>query len=308
MDYSLIQSLVEAAYHKFKYEYPNEEPFFRITCTRKFGRSEKRNWRSTEDGTYPMRTVHKDGAESYNEIRPSGVRLDESQLVKNDDETKNRNESNRWASPVKTIPIKKSVVRDADKKIILTTKFNYDAMVDVRFDEPITVSTIKYFMNTTNGLLKELHEGYKVFLEDPTLWKGKEVFMFNPNTGSTFEERLDKAMLALREIDTKDVESKIERLEAITQTDAFTCLDCDDVLANLKTTFKSTLTIRDLAEKYISTEKKLNDLKSVVMPIMRHYKHLNLVKMMGEDGFIKTVGFLVDFLHTMDDDDYYDND
>ena len=304
----MIQSLVEAAYFRFKYEFPNEEPFFRITCTRKFGRSEKRSWRSTEDGSYSMRTVNKDGIESYSKVRPSGVRLDESQLVKNDVETKNRNESNRWASSVRTVPIKRSVKKDADKKIILTTKFNYDAMVDIRFDEPVTVSTVKYFMNTTNGLLKELHEGYKVFLEDPTLWKGKEVLMLNPNTGATFEERLDKAMLALRSIDTKDVESKIERLEVITQTDAFTCLDCDDVIANLKTTFKTTLTIRDLAEKYISTQKKLNDLKSVVMPIMRHYKHLNLAKMMSDDGFIKTVGFLVDFLHTMGDDDYDDND
>lgn len=308
MDYSLIQSLVEAAYFKFKHEYPNEEPFFRITCTRKFGRSERRSWRNTENGSYSMRTVHKNGVESYDKIRPSGVRLDESQLVKNDDETKSRNESNRWASSVKTLPIRRSVIKDADKKIILTTKFNYDAMVDVRFDEPVTVSTIKYFMDTTNGLLKELHEGYKVFLEDPTLWKGKEVLMLNPNVGATFEERLDKAMLALRGINTKDVESKIDKLEVITQTDAFTCLDCDDVLTNLKTTFKTTLTIRDLAEKYILTQKKLNDLKSVVMPIMKHYRHLNLTKMMSDDGFIKTVGFLVDFLHTMGEDDYNDYD
>ena len=308
MDYSLIQSLVEAAYYKFKYEYPNEEPFFRITCTRKFGRSERRSWRSAEGDSYLMRTVLKDGVKCYDEVEPTGVRLDESQLVKNDNEMKRRNETNKWTSPVKTLPLKRSVVKDADKKIILTTKFNYDAMVDVRFDEPVTVSTVKYFMNTTNGLLKELHEGYKVFLEDPMLWKGKEVLMFNPNVGSTFEERLDKAMLALRGINTKDVELKIETLESITQTDAFTCLYCDDVLTNLKTTFKTTLTIRDLAEKYITTQKKLNNLKSVVMPIMRHYKHLNLVKMMGDDGFIKTVGFLVDFLHTMGDDDYDEND
>ena len=304
----MIQSLVEAAYFKFKHEFPNEEPFFRITCTRKFGRSERKSWRKVEDGSYSMRTVRRNGAENFTTIKPSGVRLDESQPVKNDDETKNRNESNRWASPVKTLPIRRSMVKDADKKIILTTKFNYDAMVDIRFDEPITVSTVKYFMDTTNGLLKELHEGYKVFLEDPTLWKGKEVLMLDPNTGSTFEERLDKAVRALRGINSKDVESKIERLEVITQTDAFTCIDCDDVLANLKTTFKTTLTIRDLAEKYILTQKKLNDLKSVVMPIMKHYKHLNLIKMMSDDGFIRTVGFLVDFLHTMGEDncDNYD--
>ena len=190
----------------------------------------------------------------------------------------------------------------------MTTKFSYDAMVDVRFDEPITVSTIKYFVNTTNGLLKELHEGYKVFLEDPTLWKGKEVLMLNSSSGLTFEDRLDKAMSALRNINREDVESKIEKLEVVTQTDAFTCLDCDDVLSNLKTTFKTTLTIRDLAEKYISTQRKLNDLKSTVMPVMRHYKHLKMEKMINDDGFIKTVGFLVDFLHTMNDNDYDDYD
>ena len=308
MDYSLIQSLVEAAYYRFKHEYPDEEPFFRITCTRKFGRSEKRSWRRSEDGSYSMRTVSKDGNQDLQVVKPRGISLDESYTTKNDNETKDRNETNRWISPRKTLPIRKSKIKDADKKIVLTTKFSYDAMIDVRFDEPVTVSTIKYFMDTTNGLLKELHEGYKVFLEDPTLWKGKEVLMLNPNMGSTFEDRLDKAMSALRNIDSKDVESKIEKLEVVTQTDAFTCLDCDDVLSNLKTTFKTTLTIRDLAEKYISTQRKLNDLKSTVMPVMRHYKHLKMEKMISDDGFIKTVGFLVDFLHTMGDEDYDDYD
>lgn len=308
MDYSLIQSLVEAAYYRFKNEYPNEEPFFRITCTRKFGRSERRSWRKPEDGSYSMRTVSKDGDQSFQSVKPRSVDLDESYVVKSDNEVKDRNETNRWISPGKTLPIRKTRIKDADKKIVMTTKFSYDAMVDVRFDEPITVSTIKYFVNTTNGLLKELHEGYKVFLEDPTLWKGKEVLMLNSSSGLTFEDRLDKAMSALRNINREDVESKIEKLEVVTQTDAFTCLDCDDVLSNLKTTFKTTLTIRDLAEKYISTQRKLNDLKSTVMPVMRHYKHLKMEKMINDDGFIKTVGFLVDFLHTMNDNDYDDYD
>ena len=308
MDYSLIQTLVEAAYYKFKHEYPNEEPFFRITCTRKFGRSEKRSWRRGEDVKYPMRVVSRTGSSEYDKIELNGVTLDESEVTRNDDEVKDRNDKNRWALPGKVLPIRKTKVKDADKKMILTTKFQYDAMVDVRFDEPISVSTIKYFMDTTNGLLKELHEGYKVFLEDPTIWKGKEVLMLNPDMGSTFEERMGKAMSTLRGINVKEVEAKIDVLEAITQTDTFTCVDCDDVMSSLKNTFKTTLTIRDLAEKYITTQKKLNDLKSLVIPIMRHYKHLNFDKMINDDGFIKTVGFLVDFLHTMGEDEYNDYD
>lgn len=312
MDYSLIQTLVEVAYFKFKHEFPDEEPFFRITCTRKFGRSERRNWRQGEGKTYPMRVVSKQGDRSYDEIHMTGVKLDESHLIKNDDVIKERNSNNRWSSTGKVLPIRKTRVQDADKKTVLTTKFPYDAMIDVRFDEPITVSTIKYFMDTTNGMIKELHEGYKVFLEDPAIWRGSEMLMLNPDMGSTFEDRLDKAISVLKKINIKEVESKIETLEVITQTDAFTCFDCDEIMSNLKTTFKTTLTIRDLAEKYISTQKKLNDLKSVVLPIMRHYKNLDLESMMSSDGFIKTVGFLVDFLHTMGDEeaqsDYDDYD
>lgn len=308
MDYSLIQSLVENAYYRFKHEYPNEEPFFRITCTRKFGRSENRSWRKTDEGSHSVRVVDRDGSSTFHSVKPTGLSLDESEILKIDESTKNRNEENRWKSAVKTVPLKRTRVKDADKKVILTTKFQYDAMIDVRFDEPITVSTIKYFMDTTTGLLRELQEGYKVFLEDPTLWRGKEVLMMNPSMGSTFEERFDKAMIALRKINVEEVKEKINLLETTTQTDAFTCFDCDDIMDNLKKTFKTTLTIRDLAEKYISTQRKLNDLKSIVLPIMRHYKHINMIQMIKDDGFIKTVGFLVDFLHTMGEDDYFDND
>lgn len=309
MDYSLIQTLVEAAYYRFKNEYPNEEPFFKITCTRKYGRSEKRTWRNIDKS---MRIFERDGSIRTHEVPLTGVKLDESVLIKNDDETKVRNEVNKWSQPRRTVPIKRTKVVDADKKTILTTKFKYDAMVDVRFDEPITVSSVRYFINTTNSLLKEVQEGYKVFLEDPTIWKSKEVLMVNVGQDVTFDDKLERAIKALKSHDEmiRSIEKKIESVEAVTQTEAFTCFDCDDVVSNLKTTFKSTLTIRDLAEKYITTQKKLNELKSLAIPIFKHYKYMKLFDMMEKEGFIRTIGFLLDFLHTLGDnqDDFDDNE
>ena len=310
MDYSLIQTLVEAAYHKFKYEFPNEEPFFRITCTRKFGRSEKRSWRNP-DGVDDMRVVSKEGKVTKQQVTIGNLKLDGSIKVRSDDKLKNDHERNRWISPRKTLPLMNRRVIDADKKTILTTKFNYDAMVDVRFDEPLIVSSVRYFMNTTNGLLKEIQEGYRVFLEDPTIWKGNEVFMMNMGQGVTFEDRLEKAIKAVKNHDdkVKYIEMKIQTVESMAQTEEFTCFDCDDVINNLKTTFKTTLSIRDLADKYINVQKKLNDLKSTVLPLFKRYKHLNLHDMMQKEGFIKTIGFLIDFLDTMgdDQDDYVDD-
>lgn len=308
MDYSLIQTLVEAAYHKFKHEYPNEEPFFRITCTRKFGRSEKRSWR-VKEGMDDMRVVAKDGSITRQTVPIGDLRLDESDKLKNDEDVKKRNDDNRWVSPGKVLPIIKRRVKDADKKIITTTKFSYDAMIDVRFDDPIVVSSVRYFMDTTNGLLKDIQEGYKVFLDDPSIWKGNEVIMMNMGQGSTFEERLGKAIKAISKHDeqVKIIERKIEVIEKLTQTDAFTCFDCDDVVNNLKTTFRTTLSIRDLADKYVSTQKKLNDLKNSVLPLFKRYKHLNLFDMMEREGFIKTIGFLVDFLDKMGEDDFIDD-
>jgi len=309
MDYCLIQTLVEAAYYKFKSEFPNEEPFFRITCTRKFGRSERRTWRQGDKG---MRVVERTGDVSHHRVPLSGVSLDESEELKRDEKIKQRSEENRWISPMKTIPVKRTKIKDADKKKILTTKFQYDAMIDVRFDEPITVSSIRYFIDTTNGLLKEIQEGYKVFMEDPAIWKGTETIMMGVDHGVSFDEKLDRAIRALKRQDElkTSIEQKLNLIEEVTQTDAFSCFDCDEVVDNLRKTFKTTLTVRDLADKYISTQKKLNDLKSSLIPIFKHYKYMKLFDMMEKDGFIKTVGFLVDFLHTLSDDqnDYDDND
>lgn len=310
MDYSLIQSLVENAYFKFKQEFPEEEPFFRITCTRKFGRSERRNWRGNRDDSYLVRTVDKHGRSSFEDHKPTPIVLNESVKLKNDDKIAQRNSENRWCSSSRTLPIQRVKVKDADKKTILTTKFTYDAMVDVRFDDPVTVSTIRYFMDTTNKVIKELHEGYKVFLEDPLFKCGSEMIYFGDVRDTTVDQRIEDAINTIKKskINQPNLEKKINTIECLTQTEAFTCLDCDDVVKELKETFKTTLTIRDLAEKYVVTQKKLNDLKSVAMPIMRSYKSLPINDMISKDGFIKTISFFIDFVDKENDKNDLDYD
>lgn len=337
MDYYLIQSLVEKSYNRFKAEYPNEEPYFRITCTRRW-KEDMGFWRAGVEGKKIMRVVSQERKISRHEITPEAVLLDEgvkvnSKLERQIEAFKKANENNASG---RGLPTRRIKIKDKDKTVIHSTKFAYDASVDVRFDNPITVSSFKYKMDRLYKRMEELREEYKVYFDDPLFTSKFEMFNTSGPVG-TIDERLDRTIKRTLDLKSKEAikyeidvnipkvseltdattntdnvfifDEKKSLLDVETQSDAtsMVCEDCAEAIATVSVAFKDEVTIRDLAVKYVDLQRKLNVLKSFVVPMMKRIKRIDFLMMIKQIGFIKTIKNFIMYLENEHDvDQIYD--
>lgn len=314
MNFNLVISLIESAYENFKRHFPEEEPYFKIICTRKYGRADRQHsWRkeSREIGKDSVKTVDLQAKESINLIQ--------AKLSKKNEKDDHKN------NPMGVVRVQKKKLIDKDN-IIETVPVllqNYDVGVDMRLDDPLTASVFRYCVDKTNYLVHELREEYRYFLETP-MCKNEPFLCFGEvNDVEDLEERIKKiedmkAKDKLRKEEIENLKREIELSKISTQsTDELKSMD--DLV---RRAFKESTTVRDVVERYLKNQKSLNDVKSMVMPLMEDrsmYPEFPLEVNLKEKGFIRTLGEFIDFLHVeiingsdhrprdhYDDDDWFD--
>jgi len=278
MNYNVVIALMESAYNKFKLQFPNEEPFFRITCSRKFGRSDRhRSWRPKNLET---RTVFPDRSSKFSQdninasldilgaTEAKGKPLTKKQQRDLEDGKTNLiREDKVIHKHIRPRPIK---LRDADTRRVEVTKVPYDACVDLRFDDPISVSVFKYCVDSANTLLKEIRTEYKLLLEDPLFNSvGSFVSTIEVDSVHTIEDSLEK----IKKIQEKEIEmrDRVVQMETVLPKLMAEKEVLDDLSKSVKAAFKESTTVQDVVSKYIDMQRKLNDLKSYVVPLMRKY-------------------------------------
>lgn len=304
MNFCVIISLIESAYQRFKHEYPDEEPFFRITCTRRYGRANRtRVWRPADR---EMRVVDKNGKPTFSEIDSSDeISLDNSILMKKK-QAQAFKESHQEVRPLggKKHEIRPTKIVDKDIETIKTTKVGFDACVDVRLDDPLTVNVFQYCLDKTNYILQELRAEYKVFLEDPMLnCKGTLVTTELISSVESLEKRIDMIVLARER--QKQLEVEFKRIEELRESQSNPIMD--KLVEDVKTAFKESTTVQEVVGKYIAVQRKLNDLKAKVVPLMNLYNEEPFIDKVNSQGFLATVWEFIDYLHNNTKDDYADD-
>lgn len=311
MNFNVVIAMMETAYYKFKDQFPDEEPFFRITCTRKYGRSDRyKSWRPKNLET---RVVFPDKKTEISETQiPDSFNLDKvipepyPQLSR-----KKQDEIERGRTDVvdssrvmgKYVRPKKNKMVDADTRTVEVTKVPYDACVDLRMDDPLSVGVFKYCIDTATMLLKEIRTEYKVLLEDP-LFKlnGAFVTTDDVNDISSIEENMEKIKkIKEKEEDMRDKISKMEESMPKLTRDSE---ELEGLNTTIKMAFKETSTVNEIVSKYIDVQKKLNDLKSYAVPLMKKYDEMPFIESIGKYGFIATVKEFIEYLHQNTADDY----
>lgn len=303
MNFCVIISLIESAYQRFKYEFPDEEPFFRITCTRRYGRANRtRVWRPADR---EMRVVDKNGEPTFLENSGSGeISLDNSTLMKKK-QAQAFKESQQEVKPLggKKHEVRPTKVIDKDIEIIKTTKVGFDACVDVRLDDPLTVNVFQYCLDKTNYILQELRAEYKVFLEDPMLnCKGTVVTTELTSDIESLEKRIDMIVLAKER--QKQLEDEFRKIEDLKESQSNPVME--KLVEDVKTAFKESTTVQEVVGKYIAVQRKLNDLKAKVVPLMKLYNEEPFIDKINSQGFLATVWEFIDYLHMNTRDDYAD--
>jgi len=311
MNYNVVIALMESAYNKFKLQFPNEEPFFRITCSRKFGRSDRhRSWRPKNLET---RTVFPDRSSKFSQdninasldilgaTEAKGKPLTKKQQRDLEDGKTNLiREDKVIHKHIRPRPIK---LRDADTRRVEVTKVPYDACVDLRFDDPISVSVFKYCVDSANTLLKEIRTEYKLLLEDPLFNSvGSFVSTIEVDSVHTIEDSLEK----IKKIQEKEIEmrDRVVQMETVLPKLMAEKEVLDDLSKSVKAAFKESTTVQDVVSKYIDMQRKLNDLKSYVVPLMRKYNEEPFIEKVAKNGFISTVKEFIEYLHQNTADDY----
>lgn len=304
MNFCVIISLIESAYQRFKNEFPDEEPFFRITCTRRYGRANRtRVWRPADR---EMRVVDKSGKPTFLEVDdPGEISLDNSILMKKK-QAQAFKESRQEVKPLggKKHEIRPTKVIDKDIETIKTTKVGFDACVDVRLDDPLTVNVFQYCLDKTNYILQELRAEYKVFLEDPVLnCKGTVVTTDSASDVESLEKRIDMIILAREK--QKQLEDEFKKVEELRESQSNPIME--KLVEDVKTAFKESTTVQEVVGKYIAVQRKLNDLKAKVVPLMKLYNEESFVDKINSQGFLATVWEFIDYLHKNTGDDYADD-
>lgn len=304
MNFCVIISLIESAYQRFKYEFPDEEPFFRITCTRRYGRANRtRVWRPADR---EMRVVDGNGKPTFLENSGSGeILLDNSTLMKKK-QAQAFKESQQEVKPLggKRHEVRPTKVIDKDIETIKTTKVGFDACVDVRLDDPLTVNVFQYCLDKTNYILQELRAEYKVFLEDPMLnCKGTVVTTELTSDVESLEKRIDMIVLARER--QKQLEDEFRKIEDLRESQSNPVME--KLVEDVKTAFKESTTVQEVVGKYIAVQRKLNDLKAKVVPLMKLYNEEPFIDKINSQGFLATVWEFIDYLHMNTRDDYADD-
>ena len=311
MNFNVVIAMMETAYYKFKDQFPNEEPFFRITCTRKYGRSDRyKSWRPKN---FETRVVFPDKKTEISETTiPSSFNLDKvipepyPQLSrkKQDELEKGRTDvidSSRVMG--KYVRPKRNKIVDADTRTVEVTKVTYDACVDLRLDDPLSVGVFKYCIDTATMLLKEIRTEYRVLLEDPLFkMNGAFVTTDDVNDITSIEENLEK----IKRIKEKEEEMKntITRMEETIPKFTKDSEELESLNTTIKMAFKETSTVNEIVSKYIDVQRKLNDLKSYVVPLMKKYNEMPFTDSITKYGFIATVKEFIEYLHQNTADDY----
>ena len=311
MNFNVVIAMMETAYYKFKDQFPDEEPFFRITCTRKYGRSDRyKSWRPKN---FETRVVFPDKKTEVSETQiPDSFNLDKvipepyPQLSrKQQDELEKGRTDVVDSSRVmgKYVRPKKNKLVDADIRTVEVTKVPYDACVDLRMDDPLSVGVFKYCIDTATMLLKEIRTEYKILLEDP-LFKTSGAFITTDDVNdiSSIEENLEK----IKKIKEKEEEmkNKVLQIEETLPKLSRDSEELEGLNATIKMAFKETSTVNEIVSKYIDVQKKLNDLKSYAVPLMKKYNEMPFTESITKYGFIATVKEFIEYLHQNTADDY----
>ena len=311
MNFNVVIAMMETAYYKFKDQFPDEEPFFRITCTRKYGRADRQKmWRPKNLETrvvFPDKSVEITNTEISSEIKldkavpelePYRTRKQQEEDERGRTDLINPNRiMARYVRP------QKNKIVDYDTRAVEVTKVPYDACVDLRMDEPISVGVFKYCIDSAQMLLKEIRTEYKVLMDDP-LFKSKGSFVSTDDIDSiqTIEDSLKTiASIKMKE---EEMRTKILQVESTLPQLTKNSEELDSLNKSIKLAFKESATVQEVVTKYIDVQKKLNELKSFALPLMKKYNEMPFLDSVMKYGFISTLKEFIEYLHQNTADDY----
>jgi hypothetical protein len=267
---SLVHFQLSRGYDEFKRQYPDEEPFVRVLCTRRYHSSDSLDWRSCKKSS------------EINEWRATSI---DEKGVSTDLETKkgvfeNKEVMTKKRSQHKILKRGTDVNERVIKKIEIKEEYTDETVKmvynPVTYAEVIIDGTMRPYNNnillydeiggTTRPMKIESVEDIKQSL----CFVSKNLFSASPDVISDeLSQTIEDRKKSLNKI--KELERELEELyKKVPEYDSI-------IFKQVKNLFPKTIkTMDDVCENYIKNQTKLNDLQSYVLPLFRTKKCLDM--------------------------------
>jgi len=334
---TLIFKLIESEYQSFKHDFPEEEPFWRISCYRKRDKVFKKGYETNNQSG------------SINQLEPAILKQTWRRVIvdsegKTEDEIKVKEPTivsvieSKVTPYVKLTSVRKSerMFKEIKPHVVLEPKTKEftcigipsDSRIEVvrRIDEPGDLELFSYD-HTIASVSKEKimmfgKPGVNVIavgdkIESPMLNNPSGIIKLEQELTNKIEEYYNviKNCSGI----TPNIVNTIHTLqkqnkELLTEMSSHKEKFSDDIkqvervilrhpIRKIQTLMNKDLTISDIIDKYIEVQKKLNDLKAKVTPILIKHKKLRFKSVLDEHGFINGLYHIIKYF-----DDDYDSD
>lgn len=295
----IILSLINTSYDKFKEKYPNEEPFWKISCFKKINRRKmanesdlKMNWRqietTNESRDKPVVTEVKE-SKLTKEIRVRTINKQQEVRVWEQDGFKDKR-----ITRGKPVVANETITITHSDETFISKAESIDVDINMKYDDPSFIT------------IHKLSDEIKVIEEKIALW-GKDF-------DGTIITNLDVSNIGLSAVieshkrDLINLKNRVIELE--NKNGEYLALimkyqqEKDDQKNNvinfdrLNKVIRKNWTIGEVITKYAETQEKLNEAKTSVTNTLKKHTKLDI------DGLYKKHGFIGSFKHVVQ---YFDS-
>lgn len=316
----IMESLIQRAYHSFKNEYPNEEPWWRVVCLRKQYRSkynltpedEKKTWRQiTYEDSEDKKTIIKTIKETNPPQSITMKTVKKTQKVRQVYEGDNgRIHKTQWIKKEPEYTLDIISHEQTDLNIVaesIDVCFRKDEPVDLEIMGDSTTKTI--WGIKSDRTIKPINYDGIVAMNLNDL--RKENIRLNEELSMVMDE-LDKYKKMLHEqMNRVDMEVEDKKTLINDENVKLRIMD-DECLLELKKInhdLKKNLTMKEIIIKYHSLQYKLNESMTIVKKICKKCfdnDDFDIDGKIKELGFVMMVPRLIDYLVSIIklDDDY----
>jgi len=299
--FKIVYGVLIREYDRFKKYFPGEEPFWKISCVRKYFRPKfsesdlKTNWRSitTSRGQTEITEIEE---VSLTKIRKTGKVITEQKRVKV------IRESDEKIISDKPLTRREKYLEIHEEELIQETYKSMDNnfMIDtnVHLNDPNFIDIIQLEENQKICDEKVLGLWGKINVQDKLIITKDKSFMEVDSMMSKIEEAYSKSLQIMMDQEKRVKELVDENQQLKKQLSEHKLIDIKEL-----THIKSDWSMQEIINKYVDNQKKLTTLKNGVIKILEKHDRLNIHRIIREKGFILS---FIDTIKYFDDE--YDED
>lgn len=304
----IIMSLINRSYEKFKEQYPNEEPFWKISCFKKINRTKivnksdlDMNWRqietNNESKTSPV----------INEIKECRIKK-ETRVRTITKSQENRTWNSADTQNPRVIKGKPIITND----VITITHTDETYLSDAH---PMNIDINMKYDDPSYLTVHVLSEEFKVIEEKIAVW-GKEMkgMIISSGDGQLvgLAKKIEMHMDEMNQLKNKimELEQRNSDYQALIHQFQLEKEELKTKEVNfdrLNKVIKKNWTVGEVITKYAETQEKLNEAKMSVTNTLKKHSRLNITDLYKKYGFIGSFKHVVQYFDSeYDSPDEYD--